>query len=587
MGLGADFERAQPSAKSVPRQRSSSADKSPPMPVPEAAESGDAPDLGQDHSDVTHWLCAAAYARDDHVEAVQRLTKTYARAVPILAWVYLTNRKRAVRRKRVREVLLPLRPFKEQLRVPLGHDYVRWIRRRVARGHPVPPQGFHLTPVLQTAAGAELFTHVRRTLLFVAVAGTVTVAAGTNSGPLVVLLMAVAAPWSVCYADRLVAHLRMRSSPWNNRSEHDHRWWVASRRRRRLHAAPRQRDGLVVPYALRIAGREESGHHFLGAGSVFHASAVGIDVAPPLPKDFTDGESEEARLVRQLFRSVDDLIDASQGAEGGVKPFTPDDLHRYVGDDLRKPFDPNGDFHPENRLVVFDVAAVSAERWPDLTRTQWDSLLTLARDGTGADGASKETKEARRFLCTRIVSWDGELVASLYISFAYEHHDLRVTVRPHITNPIHPTLRAAVRLGERGGWAVHGRMAANAALDLIELLNRIRRPFRSRRPEADRGEGPVSVREVYSSLAMDDMLQHDDARRYIDWMQRRVFQSVLAFLTDHNVDTGAYMKQVTYVLENSGVINTGVMGDVQNQPGAERSSMTKTDIRSTSKEGTS
>ncbi|MBO0915924.1 hypothetical protein [Streptomyces laculatispora] len=557
------------------------------MPLPEGPDSADAPDLEQDHSDVTHWLCAAAYARDDHVEVVQRLTRAYARAVPIFAWVYLTNRKRAARQKRIREALRPLHPVNEQCRVPLGHDYVRWVRRRVARGHPVPPQGFHLTPVLQTAAGAELLTHVRRGLLLLAIVGTVTVAARTNTGPLAVLLMVIAAPWAVCYADRLFAQFRMRSSPWNNLPERDHRWWVAARRRRKLRAAPRQRDGLVVPYALRTPGRQESGHHFLGAGSVFNESAVGIDVAAPLPKDFTDGESEEDRLVRQLFRSVDDLVNTSQEAAGGVTPFTPDDLHGYVGADLRKPFDPKGDFHPENRLVVFDVAAVSAERWPDITRTQWDSLLTLARDGTGADGASKETKEARRFLCTRIVSWDGELVASLYISFAYEHHDLRVTVRPHVTNPIHPILRAAVRLGERGGWAVHARMAANAALDLIDLLNRIRRPFRSRRPEVDTGEGPISLREVYSSRVMDDMLQHDDASRYIDWMQRRVFQSVLAFLTDHNVDTGAYMKQVTYVLENSGVINTGVMGDVQNQPGAERSSMTKTDIRSTSKEGTS
>lgn len=586
MGLGADFERTETAAEAVPPQRSSRSDKTPPMPLPVVPGPVDASDLGQDHSDVTHWLCAAAYFRDDRVEHVQRLARTYARVVPLLVWVSLTNRKRVLRQARIREVLLPLRPVSEQGRVPLGHDYVRWVRRRVARGHPVPPQGFHLTPVLQTAAGAELLTHIRRVLLLLALAGTVTVAARTKAGPLSLLLVLVACTWAACYADRLIAHLRMRAFPWNNRPELDHRWWVSPRRRRRLRATPQQRDGLVVPYALRTPGREESGHHFLGAGSVSFESAIGIDVAPPLPKDFTEGESEEARLVRQVFRSVNDLINTAHGAAGGVAPFTPDDLHTYVGADLRKPFDPKRAFHPENHLVVFDVAAVSAERWRDITQAQWESLLTLARDGTGAAGANKETKEARRFLCTRIVSWDGELVASLYISFAYEHHYLRVTVRPHVVNPIHPTLRAAVRLGERGGWAVHGRMAANAALDLIDLLDRFRRPFRSRRPDADKGEGPVSLREVYSSRVMDDMLQYDDARRYVDWMQRRVFQSVLAFLTEHNVDTGAYMKQVTYVLENSGVINTGVMGDVQNQPGAERSTMSKTDNRSTSKEGT-
>jgi hypothetical protein len=69
------------------------------------------------------------------------------------------------------------------------------------------------------------------------------------------------------------------------------------------------------------------------------------------------------------------------------------------------------------------------------------------------------------------------------------------------------------------------------------------------------------------------MLQYDDARRYIEMMQGRVFAAVEDFLIDHNVDTKAYEAQLTVILNNgvinnSGIVNSGQMSGVQNQPGA-------------------
>ncbi|MBC9719408.1 hypothetical protein H9Y04_43550 [Streptomyces sp. TRM66268-LWL] len=78
---------------------------------------------------------------------------------------------------------------------------------------------------------------------------------------------------------------------------------------------------------------------------------------------------------------------------------------------------------------------------------------------------------------------------------------------------------------------------------------------------------PSSLREAYSARYMDDMLQYDDARRYIDMMQGRVLAAVEGFLVEHNVDTEAYREKITVVL-NNGIINTGEMSNVQNQPGA-------------------
>ncbi|MER5182659.1 hypothetical protein ABT009_30640 [Streptomyces sp. NPDC002896] len=600
VGLGTDFERAEESAEGSDDDRSKSLRagsqspkrlritlrKEPTMPLPgmapERRESeGVAPrpteqaggTLPTDISDVTRWLCAASYLRNDHTEALANLISVYAAAVPRVAWILLTRRDRKKRARALRAAIQDLRPVDTQWPVFLGHDYVRWVRRRIGPGHPVPPHGFHLTPVLQSAATAEILTILRRVLLLAAFA--VATVAGLATGYALVLPVLVGGAWAACYVDRLYAYVGFRRARWAaRRPARDRRWWIGLRRRRVLRREPPERDGLVVPYTLRMRGGDQPMHHLVGGGTLWSEVVIGIDVTSAATQESLKDETEEEKLVRQAFRSVDEILHSTQGR--GVIAFTPDELHRHVATELGKLIDHRPTHHPENRLDVFDVAAVSAERWGDISEAEWDSLLTLARLGTGADGASSATKEARRLLCTRIVSWDGELVAALYISFAYEHHFLRIIIRSQVINPIHPTLRTGVKAAERGGAKWHARTAFNALLDVFVLLNRLRAPLSARRPPTDPGRGPVSLREVYSSHFMDDMLQYDDARRHVDWMQRCVFRAALGFLKEHNVDISAFLQQATYILQNDGVINSGVMGDVQNQPGARNSAATMT-----------
>ncbi|MFF4312429.1 hypothetical protein [Streptomyces sp. NPDC001507] len=526
-----------------------------------------------DTSDVTGWFCAAPYLRDDHAERLARLISRYATVAPRMAWIFVTRRDREKRERALKAVVEDLRPVDSQWPVFLGHDYVRWVRRRVARGHPVPPHGFHLTPVLQSAATAESLTLLRRALLVAVLAGAAVT--GWATGFALVLPLLAGGAWTVCYADRVYAYVRFRRTCWTaRRPARDLRWWIGPRRRRVLRREPPERDGLVVPYALRLRGGTEPLHNLVGAGTLWSDNAIGMDVMAADDQDTLRNETEEEKIVRRTFRSVEEIMHGTAGRT--FADFTPDELHRHVAVELTKLLDSRPAYHPDNRLDVFDIAAVSAERWDDITDAEWDSLLVLARQGTGTDGASAAPKEARRMLCARIVSWDGELVAALYVSFAYEHHFLRITLRAQVINPIHPTLRTAVKDTQRGGGGWHARTVLNALLDVFAFLNRLRAPLHSRRPPMDPGKGPVSLREVYSSHFMDDMLQYDDARRYVDWMQRCVFRAALGFLKDHNVDISAFVQQATYILQNSGVINSGVMGDVQNQPGARHSTTTMT-----------
>ncbi|CAM5454321.1 putative protein OS=Streptomyces griseorubiginosus OX=67304 GN=AQJ54_33385 PE=4 SV=1 [Streptomyces griseorubiginosus] len=590
MGLGTDFERRdegadgldrddpprRPAGPEASKRRRFTLRKEPVMPLPGQAPAERVPDgtaamadealkagRRQGLSDTTNWLCAAGYLRDDHAGALAKLASTHAVLLPRFVWILLTRRDREKRYRALRAARHNLPPEDSQWPVHLGHGYVRWVRRRVGRGRPVPPHGFHLTPVLQSAASAEKLTLLRRVLLFGVFAEAVVTGMAGGIGP--ALLVLLGGTWAACYADRLLAHLGFRRAHWSGRrAEHDLRWWVGPWRRRMLRRDPRERDGLVVPYAIRLRSDGEAVHHLVGAGTVWFERSIGVDVTSATEKETLKDETEEEKLVRQAFRSVDEILRDSEGKDG-VVAFTPEELHRHVADEMRRLTDHRPSHHPANRLDVFDVAAVSAERWDDITDKEWDSLLVLARLGTGAAGASSATKESRRLLCTRIVSWDGELVAALYVSFAYEHHFLRIIIRAQVINPVHPTLRTAVKAAERGGVGWHARTALNALLDVFAFLNRLRAPLRSTRAPVDPGRGPVSLREVYSSRYMDDMLQWDDARRHVDWMQRCVFRAALGFLRDHNVDISAFVQQATYILQNTGVINSGVMGDVQNQ----------------------
>ncbi|MFF4795331.1 hypothetical protein ACWDAO_31415 [Streptomyces sp. NPDC001212] len=453
-----------------------------------------------------------------------------------------------------------------QPRVLVGHEYARWVRCRIAAGgRPVPSQGFDLEPVLNACAQVQRLLWLRRalTVLACAAGGLWVLTPLAYLAPLVVLI----GLWAAFYMDRVLAQRQLRAVIGADAGE----TWGADVPRRFRRAVERIRDtsyGEVVPYQnqVRASGAK---YHFVGAGKVWFETQIGIDVTPAKPRDEDDGQgSEDGKSPLRALPGVEELLAGSRPGEGVVR-FTPDDLHAHVARELQRPIKPLPDYHPDSQQEVFGVAAIAADRWEALTPEWWEGLVTLAREGVMAANAQRAPKVARRFLCVRMTSWDGELVASIFVGFAYENHYLRVVVRPHVVNPVHPVVREAERKAAGAGWAWRRRTAYLAAVDtgwfVVRLFKRAKNS--ELRPAQDPGNGPVSLREVYSTRYMDDMLQYDDARRYIEMMQGRVLAAVEGFLVEHNVDTGEYRKRITVVL-NSGIINTGEMSNVQNQPGA-------------------
>ncbi|RVU20371.1 hypothetical protein EOT10_27190 [Streptomyces antnestii] len=522
---------------------------------------------GLDQTETTRLLSAAAYLRPDSPAEFRawrqnEWAKLRKRMTPGFIKVWLEKK-----RESEKDADADALPEKPQPKVIIGTDYVRWVRDRVANGRPVPAFGFELTPVVERCTAAEHLLYIRRAVMALAIlAGLACLYTSAAEWTLAVVTLGI---WAAFYLDRLLAHRHLiRVTEESDESSTKAR--VLTRKSRRALDAVRQlKFGTVIPYVTEMRA-DSPRYHFVGAGKVWYEAQIGIDVLPAQPKpkkDRTPGPAIPSPRFEDLF--------APDGPEPtGVKQFTPDNLLAHVVSQLKRGTAPIPDFHPDNRLEAYGVAAISAERWKGITPEQWTSLNVLAEQGPRAVGAERAPKVARRFLCARVISWDGELVASVFVGFAYEDHYLRVTVRPHVINPLHPTLRAADGSAAGSGWSWHRHTWLASAVDMVLMLAQLFNPNKGRlHPELDEQKGPVSLREAYSTRYMDDMLQYDDARRYIEMMQRRIFDSVEQFLVDHNVDIGSYREQTTVILQNSGVINYGEMGSVQNQPGAVGSQM--------------
>ncbi|NGO69287.1 hypothetical protein [Streptomyces boncukensis] len=532
-------------------------------------------------TDPTRLLCAAAYLRPNRAaEFADKLKAWRRKKAKELGDKFTPKSMRERRLERLtkreaakeKSALERLEKLDEdepterkQPRVLVGHEYVRWVRRRVAdQGRPVPSHGFDLETVLTTCAQAEQLLWLRRTLMVMACAlsALLLLTPIAYLAPLAVVLGLCAA----FFTDRLLAQRRLHALIRADKAK----VWHAAVPRRFRDTVDRIRDavhGEVVPYRNQVRSTG-SKYHFVGAGKVWYETQIGFDVVAAKPSEGSDAGSEDGDGHSKVLPGAKELLTGAM-PEGEVIQFTPDDLHAHVTQELQRAVDPRPDFHPESRQEVFGVAALAAERWDSLTPERWAGLVTLAREGALAAGAQHAPTVARRFLCARTTSWDDELIASVFVGFSYENHYLRVVVRPHVVNPLHPEIRAAERTAMSRGWKWRRRMAYLAVVDTAWFVARLfkRGKESERNPAGDPGKGPVSLREIYSTRYMDDMLQYDDARRYIEMMQGRVLSAVEGFLEEHNVDTGAYREQMTVVL-NNGVINTGEMSNVQNQPGA-------------------
>lgn len=500
---------------------------------------------------IARQLGAAAYVRPDRLASVrQGAVKQRDRAVDsIRGRLHLKPRAKHSGSAAESEPQAPS--------VVLGLDYAMWVRERITTvRHRVPVHAFDQGSVLRVCDAAIRQARLRTTVLAAVVVGAfVTALLGWLTAGTAVIVGVVGC-WAVYVADRYASQQRV-----NALLDGD------------LPAALADPLSYALPY-VREVRRGTPRDRLLGAGlQAWQPAVIGIDVEPapegqddepaspliPGPKSGSRGEDVAAAVLAALSQHG-----KQSNARKPMKHFTDTDLHAYVAKRLSNPAPSHDRSHPQPRINVIGIAGVSVERWAKLDDAAWRSLQSLAVNDKVS--ASPGNDIARRYIWARVTAWNGELVASILVHFAYEGGFLRVTVRPHIMAPLNPAVDGLAAQNPRTlRW--FGLAALHAVGDIAAGLGRFFRRTHRQAPELGREpDRPVSLREVYSLRWISDMHMNDDARYYVQMMQRRVFDSTEIFLRDHNVDIAAYRQQATAIY-NFGVMNGGTMnGAVQAAP---------------------
>lgn len=536
----------------------------PAVPLGAAANAGELIRHGVYTEGVTRRLSAVAFARTDWLAVL--------RVVLAQLWKDL----KAAVRKRLRW-LLPAKEVEKAAgssepkppEVVLGEDYAVWVRRRIKKSaRPIPVYGFHQEPVVHACDRAIRHMRRRRVAVVAVVAVVVwqAIAGGLTAGWAILVLLA--GLWGVYLAERYLAQLRLNAL-------------LAGE----LHAPSTAVQAHALPY---LHERRSNGdrHRFLGAGlQAWQEAVIGIDVEPapegqdaeddsaaPLPGLGSSAQKPGQPDMAEVAKAVLDALAKHNKpvARKPLKHFTAAQLHAHIARRLDDPAPSHHRDHPKLRVEVIGIAGIHHKRWDQIDDDAWRSLHTLAADNIG-DKPAEEI--ARRYIWARITAWNGDLIAAILVHFAYQGGFLRVTVRPHIMGPLNPEVAGLTPTDPRSlKWL--GRTAFNALADVYVGFDRLIRRKARKRPELDPGSGPVSLREVYSLRWLEDMHMHDDARYYVQMMQRRVFDSTEIFLRDHNVDIAAYRQQSTAIY-NFGVMNGGTMtGAVQATPFSVNPTMT-------------
>ncbi|WP_406482480.1 hypothetical protein [Streptomyces sp. NBC_01615] len=516
-------------------------------------------------SEVTRLLCQAVYARPDRVKAVT-------------AWW------RRIRGKS-KKASKPRRSVRRRIYLegsddcpPLGEPMAAWVVDHVLHGPPlpVPSYGFDLVPVVAHSLRTRRRRWLRRVLVLL---GAIAVAYAIPRATVVwgvVVLLALVMRWAalravrkgkksrlapspraayfvlcvplllavvpyepirsemvplrlgllllpfallagaglVCMGDRLAARAALAGIARDGVAA-DRLPWVAAKAGRRMALISTEQKRQELPY--------NNPETFVGAGrEVWGVADIGIPLKPRDPQESVRSFGEE-ELLRRMGTALRDL---GRGA-------------REITD-------------PLPGFSVTSVMGLPSALWLRRTRTAKLELPDLR----GRGRRSPSSVPDRLYLRAQCVSWDGQVVVSVFVHAALEAGELRLTLRPHVMTPLYNELRVTDAPLAKRGTRLLGWTAVQAVLDAAEgplaLWQFVTRLGRGQQADDDSAEekDPVSLRDRYSIEEVTDMHQSDDAKRHVVLMQTCIFRAVAEYLVELGVDTAPFDEQVAMVITN-------------------------------------
>ncbi|MFC7842786.1 hypothetical protein [Streptomyces sp. NPDC057382] len=329
---------------------------------------------------------------------------------------------------------------------------------------------------------------------------------------LTLLPFALGAVVVLAYAmDRLIARAALGTLTQEGVSSDDLPWATA-KAGRRMSDIGKNQSQLALPY--------DTSEQFVGAGrDVWGPARISI---PLTPKDADESVKPfgEAELLRRVGTALKEL---GRGAREITDPLPGFSMERILG--------------------------LPAVRWLQRTRNTKGELLDLS----GLGRRSPSGVPDRLYLRAQCISWDGQIVVSVFVHAALEAGELRLTVRPHVMTPLYNELRVTAAPALTRGMRLFKWLAVHSLLDTAMGPVAVWR-WAARLGEKTQGrvqeEDPVSLRDRYSTQEVTDMHQGDDAKRHVVLIQSCVFRTVAEYLDEHGIDLAAYERQVATVTNN-------------------------------------
>lgn len=190
--------------------------------------------------------------------------------------------------------------------------------------------------------------------------------------------------------------------------------------------------------------------------------------------------------------------------------------------------------------------------------------------------AERPEDTVRHYVCVRVVSWQGELVVSLFTRFVQLDDKLFIEANYFLLPPIHDKYRAIDELPTLPAWRKTGGLLAQAAWLIIplwptapiRLLGAAARPLErsGRRQRALRTirEGQnfdygatTTLREIAASTSYRRFFEMLDKEMYVKITQRHLLETIIAFLDRKNIDTTDFNEQRNTILNNGVMVSGG------------------------------
>jgi hypothetical protein len=165
----------------------------------------------------------------------------------------------------------------------------------------------------------------------------------------------------------------------------------------------------------------------------------------------------------------------------------------------------------------------------------------------------------RHYVRARTSSWDGQLVATVFVSAALQGHYLRMTIRPYVLAPVVYELSAADELARWNPFILTFVAVSVTARQFLNAAGRFRGPAaeQGKSSRAKPMSGMRSTRENYARPYVNNIHQYEDSERAISIIEEKVFRATMDYLRKHNLDIDDYERQVQNIFYNNTVNGTG------------------------------